>query len=294
MTAALRIDRVDDLVFRAEVRLARARRVFGGQIIAQALLAAGRTLSSELGVHLLQARFLRPGDPELPIDYTIDAADDRGAFAHRRVVATQGDVRILDMTASFHRSEDGPGHQIPTAVASDPEGVPTFTDLARDCSDEATRRWWGRLQPWLPVEVRAPVVPGRWRPAAGDDVEPRQHVWFRSNDPLGDDPLAHGCAAVYASDLFLLTAGMVRHGLRHDDQGVLAVTLNHTMWFHEPFRTDEWWLYEQEGSWSGAGRMLCRGQMFNRAGRLVATVKQEGLLRADADSVRIASDRLAG
>jgi acyl-CoA thioesterase-2 len=138
------------------------------------------------------------------------------------------------------------------------------------------------------------MVPGRWNPAPGDEFHPRQQVWFKSNDDLGDDPLVHAAAGAYTSDLFLLTAAMVRHGLRHDDDGVLALTLNHTMWFHAPLRTDDWWRYDQEGSWSGAGRLLCRGQMFDRSGRLVATTMQEGLLRVDEQSLRIGEQRLAG
>jgi acyl-CoA thioesterase-2 len=137
-------------------------------------------------------------------------------------------------------------------------------------------------------------VVGRWLPAPGGEIVPRQQVWFHSNDGLSEDRLAHAAAAAYVSDLFLLTAAMVRHGLRHDDDGVLAVTLNHTMWFHHAFRTDQWWRYDQEGSWSGAGRLLCRGQMFDRSGRLVATAMQEGLLRVAEQGLRAGERRLAG
>jgi acyl-CoA thioesterase-2 len=264
--------------------------------MAQALAAAGTTVPGELAVHLLHARFLRPADPALPVDYALEPSVDRGAFAHRRVRATQGDVTVLDQAVSFHRGERGPGHQVPGRVPApgDPEDLPMFEDLALGGADLSTLRWWHRLQEWLPVEVRAPVVPGRWRPAPGEDFVPRQHVWLRAYDDLGTAAQLHSCAAAYCSDLFLLTAAMVRHGLRHDDAGVRAATLNHTMWFHEPFRADDWWRYEQEGSWSGAGRQLCRGQMFDRAGRLVATTMQEGLLRVEDSSIRTGQQRLAG
>jgi acyl-CoA thioesterase-2 len=295
MAGALRIDRIGDLLFRAVApREARQHRIFGGQIMAQALLAAGRTVAPGLGPHLLHARFIRPGDPGRAVDYQIGPFTDQGSFAHRRVVARQGETQILDLTASFHRTEDGPEHQFPSRAEGDPEGLPTFRDLAANGSDESTRQWWARLSQWLPAEVRAPMVPGRWLPAPGGEIVPRQQVWFRSNDELGEDRLAHAAAAAYTSDLFLLTAAMVRHGLRHDDDGVLAVTLNHTMWFHSAFRTDQWWRYDQEGSWSGAGRLLCRGQMFDRSGRLVATAMQEGLLRVGEQGLRAGERRLAG
>jgi acyl-CoA thioesterase-2 len=293
MTAALQVERVDDLHFRAEPRAGRQRRVFGGQIMGQALAAAATSVPADRGVHLLHARFLRPADPASPVDYLLEPSADTAAFAHRRVSAVQNDVTVLDLTASFHRGESGPGHQLPAHRAGDPDELPTFNELAA-AVDESTRQWWVRLQEWIPVEVRAPVVPGRWQPAPGQTLVPRQQVWMRTNDELGDEPSGHSCAAVYCSDLFLLTAAMVHHGLRHDDDGVLAVTLNHTMWFHEPFRVDDWWRYEQEGSWSGRGRVLCRGQMFDRSGRLVATAMQEGLLRVDEHGVRRGEQRLAG
>jgi acyl-CoA thioesterase II len=294
MAGALAVHQVGELSFRASApRAARQqRRLFGGQVMAQALLAAGRTVAPALNPNLLHARFFRMGNAVQDVDYRIDAFADHGAFAHRRVTAFQGGTQILDLTASFHRAEEGPEHQFPPSAPGDPEQLPTFRDLA--VADEDTHQWWARLSPWLPVEVRAPRVPGRWIPAPGDEFVPRQDVWFKSNGELGDEPLVHAGAAVYTSDLFLLTAAMVRHGLRHDDAGVLAVTLNHTVWFHRPFRADEWWRYEQEGSWSGAARLLCRGQMFNRTGRLVATTMQEGLLRVNEESLRIGEQRLAG
>jgi acyl-CoA thioesterase-2 len=295
MAGALRIERVGDLLFRADAaRAGKQHRVFGGQLMAQALLASGRTVAPGLGPHLLHARFLRPGDPDQDLDYHIAPFTDRGSFAHRRVVARQGETQVLDLTASFHRAENGPEHQFPPRTEDDPGDLPTFRDLAASGGDESTRRWWARLSRWLPVEVRAPMVPGRWLPPPGGEIVPRQQVWLRGDGELGQDPLAHAAAAAYASDLFLLTAGMMRHGLRHDDDGVLAVTLNHTMWFHRAFRADQWWRYDQEGVWSGAGRLLCRGQMFDPSGRLVATAMQEGLLRVSEQGLRTSAGRLAG
>jgi acyl-CoA thioesterase-2 len=292
MATALRLEQVGTLEFRAPVGAGRPRRVFGGQIMAQGLLAAARTVPEELGVHLMHARFVSPGDPGQPIDYVVDDAADRGSFGHRRVVAHQGETRILELTASFHRGEAGPAHQYPGEVVGDPDSVPSFAEHA--LGDEGVSAWWRGLSRWLPVEVRAPAVPGRWRPVAGAEFVPRQDVWLHSNDELPDDPALHAAGAAYASDLFLLTAAMVRHGIQHNDPGVLAVTLNHTMWFHAPFRVDEWWRHQQEGSWSGAGRVLCHGRMFDRSGRLVATTMQEGLVRAPAEAIRLGERRLAG
>jgi acyl-CoA thioesterase-2 len=291
LAAALDLERIEPWRFRALMGDDRPDRVFGGQVIAVALLAAGRTVTPELGVHMLHSRFLRCGDPRRPIEFEVEPAADRGSFAHRRLVATQGDTCILDLTASFHRDEKGPGHQYSTVALEDPERIPTFAELAMS-GDDSARRWWSRLATWLPVEVRSPVLPGRWIPAPGAPFIPRQPVWLRSIDWLDPDPLTHAAAAAYVSDLFLLTAAMVRHGLRHDDPGVLAVTLNHSMWFHQPFRADDWFLHEQEGSWSGAGRMLSRGQMFDRSGRLVATTMQEGLMRVSDETVQLGTARV--
>ena len=293
MAAALQLECVADGQFTALPREGRQRRIYGGQLMAQALAAAGASVPDELAVHLMHVRFLAPADPAVAVDYAVEPNSDRGRFAYRRVLATQGDTPILEVSASFHRAETGPGHQLPGHAPGEPEGLPTFEELAQNGADESTRRWWERLQQWIPVEIRAPVVPGRWRPRPGEEFVPRQHVWLRTYDDLGDDALAHDCAAAYCSDLFLLTAAMVRHGLRHDDDGVFAVTLNHTMWFHAPFRADEWFRYEQEGSWSGGARQLCRGQLFDRAGRLVATTMQEGLLRVDEHGARTGEQRLA-
>jgi acyl-CoA thioesterase-2 len=294
MVAALRLDRVADGQFTALPGDGRPRRVFGGQLMAQALVAGATALPDDLAVHFLQARFVAPADPGQAVDYFVEPSTDRGRFAHRRVIVTQGNAVILELSASFHRAETGPDHQLPAHAAGEPEDQPTFDELARSGVEDSTRRWWGRLQQWLPVEIRAPVVPGRWEPQPGKEFVPRQHLWLRTYDELGDTASAHSGAATYCSDLFLLTAGMVRHGLRHDDDGVFSVTLNHTMWFHAPFRADHWWRYEQEGSWSGGARQLCRGQMFDRAGRLVVTTMQEGLLRVDQHGARTGEQRLAG
>jgi acyl-CoA thioesterase II len=294
MTAALRLERVADGQFTAQPRGGRQRRVFGGQLMAQALAAAGTTAPPDMSVHLMHVRFLAPARPAVAVDYALEPSSDRGRFAHRRVLATQGDTAVIELTASFHRTETGPAHQVPGHAPGEPEDLPTVEELAASAPDEATRQWWARLQAWIPVEIRAPVLPGRWRPLPGEEFVPQQLVWLRTYDAMGDDVLAHSCAAAYCSDLFMMTAAMVRHGLRHDDDGVFAVTLNHTMWFHTPFRADEWWRYEQEGSWSGGARQLSRGQMFDPAGRLVATTMQEGLLRVDDHGVRTGEQRLAG
>jgi acyl-CoA thioesterase-2 len=298
MVAALRLERDADGQFTATPREGRQRRVFGGQLMGQALAAAGATVPDQLAVHLMHVRFLAAGDPEVPVRYAVEPSADRGSFAHRRVLAIQGEAPVLELTASFHQRETGPGHQLPPHQPPghrtvSPDELPTVGEIALTGADETTRAWWGRLQQWIPAEVRSPVVPGRWQPQPGEEFVPRQHLWLRTYDDMGEDAHAHACAAAYCSDLFLLTAAMVRHGLRHGDDGVFAVTLNHTMWFHAPFRADEWWRYEQEGSWSGAARVLSRGQMFDGFGHLVATTMQEGLLRVDERGIRTGEQRLA-
>ena len=277
LAAALAVERVADSIFRARAAGGRPARIFGGQIMAQALAAAGQTVEPDRHVHQLHASFVGRGDPARPLTFTVGPGADRGSFARRRVVVTQGAAQILELTASFHRDEAGPQHQLATVAAADPGAVPPVGELTG--YDARAQEWWARLSSWLPLDLRSNVMPGRRPEVAGDRDEARQQVWFRAPEALPDDRLVHSCAAAYASDLFLLSAAMVRHGLRHDDEGVFAVTLNHTIWFHHPLRADDWCRYDQEGLWTGAGRALSRGQMFDRTGRLVATSMQEGLLR---------------
>ena len=271
----LDLETIEEDIYRGVSPDESLQRVFGGQVAAQALVAAGRTVPPERPVHSLHAYFIRPGDPAVPIVYTVDRIRDGRSFTTRRVVAVQHGKAIFSLSASFQRPEDGPGYQDPMPDAPDPETVPVWQDRLRELGDQVPARW---LRP-RPVEVRYPGVPpwaARQDPAGH---EPGNMVWLRSATPLPDDPLWHVCAVTYASDLTLLDAVLLGMGEAWDEAAVTGASLDHAMWFHGPFRADDWLLYVQRSPAAGGARGLATGQIFRRDGLLIASVVQEGLIR---------------
>jgi acyl-CoA thioesterase-2 len=274
----LELEEIEVRVFRGRTRPTDTTRVFGGEVAGQALVAAGRTVPDDRRVHSLHAYFLRPGDPKTPILYEVEALRDGRSFTTRRVVAIQDGEPIFNLSASFHVAEQGVAHQLPQLSAPDPDALVTAEE-ALDDADEQTLAWFSRLRERFPVEVRFPEELPRLATARGEVRPPRQRVWLRAAEALPDDPLLHVCAATYVSDLFLLPSALAPHSVVLDDDGVQLASLDHAVWFHGPFRADDWLLYDQEGTWAGGARALCQGRLFDRKGRLVATVMQEGLLR---------------
>jgi acyl-CoA thioesterase II len=255
------------------------QRVFGGQVAGQALVAAGRTVErDDSALHSLHAYFLRPGDPNVPIVYDVDRIRDGKSFTTRRVVAIQHGRAIFTMAASFHVREDGFEHQLPMPGVPDPETLPTLQARLAPYKD--------KLGDWLerprPIDQRY-VSPTNGNPferrrAAG--LEPHQLLWLRADGTLPDDPMLHACVVTYASDLSLLDTSMLPHQVSPwDNQAWQVASLDHAMWFHRPFRADEWLLYEQESPSAAAARGFNRGSIFTRDGRLVVSVMQEGLIR---------------
>jgi acyl-CoA thioesterase-2 len=265
-------------VFRGRSRPTAATRTFGGEVASQALVAAGRTAPADRPVHSLHAYFLRPGDPGEPILYTVDAIRDGRTFTTRRVVAVQRGEPIFHLSASFAVVEEGFAHQRPQLDAPDPDDLPTAAQTLEH-ADERSRTWLTRISEAFPLELRFPDELPRFATVRGERRDPHQRLWLRSAQPLDDEPLIHACAATYASDLLLLSSALPPHGVVIDDPGVLLASLDHAVWFHAPFRADEWLLYDQEGTWAGGSRALCRGRFFDRHGTLVASVVQEGLVR---------------
>jgi acyl-CoA thioesterase-2 len=253
-------------------------RVFGGQLVAQALAAAGRTVAPERVPHSLHAHFLHPGDPGTPIDYQVDDVRDGRAQAVRRVVAEQDGRSLCTLVASFAQPTHGPAHQVPAALPVELDRVPSAQTSLAD-ADERTRAWFAGVRSALPLDVRFVDSPARDAVLRGERPEPRQRILVRSAAPLPADPLLHACALAYASDLFLLSTALLPHGLLIGTAGVLAVSLDHAVWFHAPLRADEWVQHEMDSEWAGEGRALCRGRMRDGQGRLVASVMQEGLVR---------------
>ena len=274
----LDLEQVELYVFRGRTREGSETRVFGGEVAGQALIAAARTVGPDRTVHSLHAYFLRPGDPGRPILYQVDPARDGRSFTTRRVVGIQQGEPIFVLSASFQVTEDGLSHQVPELRAADPDGLPEAAEALKD-TDELTQAWLTQLGRTFPVELRFPDGLPRLAVAQGEARPPRQTVWLRSADPLPDDPALHACAATYFSDLMLLTTALLPHRMLLGDPRLQIASLDHAVWFHAPFRADDWLCYEQEGFWAGGGRALCRGSLFDRHGTLVGTVMQEGLIR---------------
>jgi acyl-CoA thioesterase-2 len=279
LAEVLELEQLEDRVFRGSSESISTTRVFGGQVAAQALVAAGRTLEEARPVHSLHAYFLRPGDPAVPTTYVVDAIRDGRSFATRTVVAWQGEEAIFQLSASFHRPEDGIAHHVPVMTAVAPAELPT-ADERMVGADEQTRAWWSVVRESFPLELRFVDEPVRARVLRGERPEPRQAVYLRSAQRLGDDPFLHVCALTYATDVFLLSTALPPHGLvMGGPRNIQGSSLDHAVWFHAPFRADDWLLYDMESTWAGNGRGLCRGHVFDTSGQLVATVVQEGLLR---------------
>jgi acyl-CoA thioesterase-2 len=252
------------------------QRVFGGQVAAQALTAAGRTVGDDRGVHSLHSYFLRPGDPNVPIVYEVDRIRDGRSFTTRRVVAIQHGKAIFNLAASFQIHEAGPDHQDPMPDVPDPDSLPTFKERIEPYLD----RFGPDFAEWLvrerPIDSR-PVEDPRWL-----DPKPRppeQDVWIRANGALPDDPLLHACVVAYASDLTLLDTAMFPHAISYKEDHYQIASLDHAMWFHRPFRSDEWLLYHQKSPSAHGGRGLAEGAIFCLDGTLAVTVIQEGLMR---------------
>ena len=252
------------------------QRVFGGQVAGQALVAAGRTVDRDRGVHSLHAYFLRPGDPNVPIVYDVDRIRDGRSFTTRRVVAIQHGRAIFNLAASFQIHEHGPEHQYPMPTADDPETVPTFLERVTPYRDRFSDEMWDWVSRERPILTRS-CEPPRWIDPAPRDAE--QHVWFRSNGSLPDDPLLHACIVAYASDLTLLDTAVMPHQVSYTDDSFQVASLDHAMWFHRPFRADDWLLYHQKSPSAQGARGIAEGFIYARDGHLCVTVIQEGLMR---------------
>jgi acyl-CoA thioesterase-2 len=263
-------------------------RAFGGMVAGQALVAAGRTVPEDRHVHSLHAYFLRPGDTAAPLLYTVEPVRDGGSFTTRRVLAVQHGEVIFSLSASFQVAEEGLSYQRPVLDAPGPEesaGIGPVNDTVHDAGADpvtpAAQTWYDEFVRRFPVEVRFPEADGpAWVTIMrGEQGPPRQRFWVRSRQPLPDDPLVHVSAVTYVSDLFLISSSLPPHALATAGRSVMAASLDHAVWFHAPFRFDDWLFYDQSSSWAAGARALCRGLLYDRSGTLVASVMQEGMIR---------------
>ena len=271
----LDLEQLEVNLFRGTSPQVGAKRVFGGQVIGQALIAATRTVEGVLP-HSLHAYFLLGGDPDVPIVYDVDRIRDGRSFTTRRVVAIQHGHAIFSMSVSFHVAEPGLSHQSAMPDVPRPNALPDdaqvrATVLAK--MPEPVRRYYERERP---IELR-PVELDRYlgKPTA----EGKFHVWMRAVERLPDEPAIHQCVLAYASDMMLLDASTIPHGRTLFEPTIMAASLDHAMWFHRPFRADEWLLYAQDSPNAAGARGFARGSIFAGDGTLVASVAQEGLIR---------------
>lgn len=278
----LRLETIEETVFKGTSQDLGWGRVFGGQVLGQALSAAEQTVPNERPVHSMHAYFLRPGDAKKPIVYRVDPIRDGASFTTRRVVATQGGKAIFNLSASFHRPEASFEHsdQAPSDVPP-PEGLLSQSDLAHEWTAKLPEAIQQRATAKRPIEIR-PVHPTD--PRAPTLGPPRHRAWFRAVDTLPNDPRLHAHLLAYASDFHFLTACLRPYGVSWLTPGIQMASLDHAMWFHHPFRIDEWLLYDVESPAVGGSRGLVRGRFFDRGGRLVASTVQEGLLRDHRES----------
>ena len=274
----LDLEAIEVNLFRGRSPEDRRQRVFGGQVAGQALVAAGRTVDVDRSVHSLHAYFLRPGDPNVPILYEVDRIRDGRSFTTRRVIAIQHGQAIFNLSASFHVHEEGYEHQFPMPDAPDPDPLPTLQERMKPLAKELGE-WWSRPRA---IDIRYVEEPRQMSTAPRP---PRQRVWFRADGHLPDDPMLHAVVVAYASDMTLLDSVYLPHGVGWEAAGMLGASLDHAMWFHQPFRADDWLLYDQESPTAWGARGLARGTIFRADGALAVSVVQEGLLRPTQKSV---------
>ncbi len=275
LLGCLDLEPIDLDIFRGRNERERGPRLFGGQVAAQALVAAGRTVEGQ-APHSLHAYFLRPGDPTTPVIYRVDRIRDGRSFSTRHVVAIQRGKAIFNVSVSFHVEEKGYEHQIEMPDAPPPESLPSWTEMVTKVLDKLppeVRSWAPRPRPIDMRFVHPPTFFGG-EPRRGTSL-----VWLRVARPLPDDPFLHQCLLTYASDLSLLDNIVKPHGRSGPLGPLMTASLDHALWFHRPLRVDDWLLYVQDSPAARGGRGLARGSLYTRGGQLVASVAQEGLMR---------------
>jgi acyl-CoA thioesterase-2 len=272
----LKLERIEENIFRGQSQDLGFGSVFGGQVLGQALSAAYQTVQAQRRVHSLHAYFLRPGDARKPIVYNVDCIRDGKSFTTRRVVAVQKGRAILNMAASFQVDEPGFDHQAVAPQAPGPEGITSERELALKVADQIPAAFRDKILCRKAIEIR-PVDPVN--PFAPEKRKPERYVWFKAVGRLPDDPMIHQYMLAYASDFRLVLTSLYPHGQSLWSPKMQVASLDHAMWFHRDFRMDDWLLYAMESPNAGKARGLNNGRIFTREGKLVASVAQEGLIR---------------
>jgi acyl-CoA thioesterase II len=276
LLSILDLENLEYNLFRGRSPQAGWQRVFGGLVISQALVSATRTVPDDRTVHSLHAYFLLPGDPKIPIIYEVDRIRDGKSFTTRRVVATQHGHAIFALSASYHVGENGFEHQAQMPDVPHPDALPSEAEIKTTMFKllpDPVRQYYEKERP---IELR-PVEFGRY--ASREPMEAKFNVWIRATSTLPDDPAIHSSVLAYASDMTLLDTALVAHGRTIFEPDIMPASLDHAMWFHRPFKADEWLLYSQESPNASNACGFTRGLIFKQDGTLVASVAQEGLIR---------------
>ncbi|NHC21554.1 acyl-CoA thioesterase II [Nocardioides sp. IC4_145] len=266
----LDLETIDTNLFRGHQQVSSLPRVFGGQVAAQAVVAAGRTVDPAYVLHSLHSYFLQPGDTSAPIIFDVETIREGRSFATRRVLARQHGRPIYALTADFQRPEEGWEHQQVAPVVPPPEQCLNPKELLGHPEDDPE---WGVME----LRYAGSSLDGGLEP---DEARPgRQRVWLRAKGTLPDDPFVHVAAFTFFSDMTLMGAALAPHGIRSGSPEAMIASLDHSIWFHRPFRVDDWWLYDQDSPFAGGGRGLVHSRVHTADGTLVASVSQEALLR---------------
>ncbi len=270
------LEKIEEGIFRGQSEDLGLHQVFGGQVVGQAIYAAKQTVPTDRVVHSFHSYFLRPGDSSKPIIYDVETLRDGNSFSARRVSAIQNGKPIFYMTASFQSQEDGFEHQNTMPDVPPPEGLMSETDIARKFAHLIPEKVRDKFIGHQPIEMR-PVK--FHNPLQGSTAEPNRYVWFKANGEMPDDLRVHQYLLGYASDFNFLPTALQPHGIGFLEPGVQIATIDHSMWFHRPFRLDDWLLYAVESTSASGARGFVRGQIYNREGVLVASTVQEGVIR---------------
>ena len=276
LLALLKLEVIEQGIYRGQSQDLGFRALFGGQVMGQALSAAQETVAADRLVHSLHSYFLRAGDASKPVVYEVESIRDGSSFSTRRVQAIQNGKAIFYMTASFQQPEEGFNHQDTMPEAPSPIGIPSFSDFIADNQDNLPQSMREKFLTEKPIEIR-PIQQYHWlKPEKTDSIS---QSWLKTNGNLPDDIRIHSCMLAYASDFHFLPTALLPHGVSHLLPNFQIATVDHAMWFHRPFRFDDWLLYCMDSSSASNGRGLVRGQIYNRQGELVASTTQEGVIR---------------
>ncbi|ATR84854.1 acyl-CoA thioesterase II [Pseudomonas sp. FFUP_PS_473] len=276
----LSLEAIEENLFRGRSQDLGFRQLYGGQVLGQSLSAATQTVEEARHVHSLHGYFLRPGDASMPVVYSVDRVRDGGSFSTRRVTAIQKGQPIFTCSASFQYDEEGFEHQAQMPDVVGPENLPSEVEIAERMAEHIPEQLREKLLCAKPIEVRPVTEKDPFNPQPGDPIK---YAWFRADGNLADSPALHKYILAYASDFGLLTTSLMPHGKSVWHKDMQLASLDHALWFHGNLRADDWLLYAMDSPWAGNARGFSRGNIFNRAGQLVASSCQEGLIRHRKD-----------